>query len=273
MRKILPLLLSLSLLAATQTLARAQASAYAETAAIDTSAFPRITALVDVFAANGEFMQGLKPSDMTVYEDGKQRPVDTLIQASVPAQIVVAVNPGPALAVRDGTGVTRFTRVVEALGNWANTQPDDSQDDLSLVSLSGSLISHGVGKGLVRQPGFLQARFPQHNPQPADPFHRAGYGQHPVTEPGMKRAILFITPHMDDPNIDNTIAPFIQQAIDTQSARLRLVRGCRELVQLAQRQCVQHAGPADQRVILCLFRQGGIPRSRRIFRPLRHIYS
>jgi hypothetical protein len=31
----------------------------------------------------------------------------------------------------------------------------------------------------------------------------------------MKRAILLITPHMDDPNIDNTIAPLIQRAIDS----------------------------------------------------------
>jgi len=30
----------------------------------------------------------------------------------------------------------------------------------------------------------------------------------------MKRAILFITPHMDDPNIDNTIAPLIERAKD-----------------------------------------------------------
>jgi len=31
----------------------------------------------------------------------------------------------------------------------------------------------------------------------------------------MKRAILFITPHMDDPNIDSTIAPLIKSAVDS----------------------------------------------------------
>jgi hypothetical protein len=217
MRKIFWLLLSLSLLVAIITPARAQASAYAETAAIDTSAFPKITALVDVFASNGEFLQGLKPDDITVLEDGKQRPIDTLIQASVPAQIVVAVNPGPALGVRDGSGVARFSRVVEALGNWANSQPDDSQDDLSLVSLSGSLISHGSAQDWFISLDSFKPDFRATTPNlqslaiALDTVNAKSLG------PGMKRAILFITPHMDDPNIDNTIAPFIQQATDSRT--------------------------------------------------------
>jgi hypothetical protein len=217
MRKILLLLLSLILLAATLTLAHAQASAYAETAAIDTRAFPQIRALVDVFAADGEFMAGLKPSDVTVLEDGKQRPVDTLQQTSVPAQIVVAINPGPALAVRDGTGVTRFARVVEALGTWANSQPDDSQDDLSLVSLSGSLISHGSAKDWFISLDSFKPDFRATTPNLQSLAIALDTVNAPALEPGMKRAILFITPHMDDPNIDNTIAPFIQQAIDTKT--------------------------------------------------------
>jgi hypothetical protein len=217
MRKILPLLLCLSLLAATHTLARAQASAYVETAAIDTHSFPSITALVDMFAANGEFMAGLKPADVTVLEDGKQRPVDTLQQTSVPAQIVVAINPGPALGVRDGTGVTRFARVVEALGTWANSQPDASQDDLSLVSLSGSLISHGSAKDWFISLDSFKPDFRATTPNLQSLAIALDTVNAPALEPGMKRAILFITPHMDDPNIDNTIAPFIQQAIDTRT--------------------------------------------------------
>src|SRR5262245_52180591 len=109
MRRILTFLLSLSLLASTSSFARAQTEAYAEITAVDSGAFPKIVALLDVFAANGEFMTGLQPSDITVYEDGQPRPVNTLEEATVPAQIVVGINPGPALGVRDATGVARFT--------------------------------------------------------------------------------------------------------------------------------------------------------------------
>ena len=215
MRRTLSFLVSLCLLAATWNVVRAQTTAYAETAAVDTQAFPEITALVDVFAANGEFMAGLKPSDITIFEDGDERPADTLTQTSVPAQIVVAVNPGPALGVRDGTGVTRFARVVEALGAWANSQPSGSEDDLSLVSLSGSLISHGSAQDWYISLNSFKPDFRATTPNLQSLAIALDTVNAPALQPGMKRAILFITPHMDDPNIDNTIAPFIQQAIDT----------------------------------------------------------
>jgi hypothetical protein len=217
MRRTISFLVSLVLLAASWNFVRAQTMAYAETATVETGAFPRITALLDVFSASGEFLAGLKPSDVTVLEDGKQRPVDTLQQTSVPAQIVVAVNPGPALGVRDGTGVTRFARVVESLGNWANSQPADSQDDLSLVSLSGSLISHGSAQDWYISLDSFKPDFRATTPNLQSLAIALDTVNTPALEPGMKRAILFITPHMDDPNIDNTIAPFIQQAIDTKT--------------------------------------------------------
>ncbi len=176
-----------------------------------------MTTLVDVFSANGEFVQGLKPADITVSEDGEPRPVDTLTQTSVPAQIVVGINPGPALGVRDGTGVTRFARLVEALGNWANSQPASSQDDLSLVSLSGSLISHGSAQDWFISLDSFKPDFRATTPNLQSLAIALDTVNAPTLEPGMKRAILFITPHMDDPNIDNTIAPFIQQAIDTKT--------------------------------------------------------
>ena len=93
---------ALCLLAATQTFAHAQTAAYAEITAIDAQGFPKVNALVDVFNASGEFIDGLKPAAVTVYEDSQPREVDTLTESAVPVQIVVGINPGPALAVRDG---------------------------------------------------------------------------------------------------------------------------------------------------------------------------
>src|SRR3989337_449285 len=120
--------------------ARAQTEAYAEIASIDAQGFPQVAALVDVYDAGGQFIAGLQPNDLTVYEDGQPHPIDTLNESMTPVQIVVAINPGPALAVRDANGTQRFTQVVGALSQWVGAQPDDSRDDLSLVSLSGSLI-------------------------------------------------------------------------------------------------------------------------------------
>ncbi len=215
MRKISALLLTLSLLAAAWTPARAQTSSFAEISAIDARAFPKVAALMNAFAANGEFIAGLKPSDVTIYEDGQPRPVDALEQTNAPAQIVVGINPGPALGVRDGTGITRFSRAVEALGNWVNAQPTASKDDLSLVSLSGSLISHGSARDWFVSLDSFKPDFRATTPNLQSLAIALDTVNAPALEPGMQRAILFITPHMDDPDIDNSIAPFIKQAIDT----------------------------------------------------------
>ena len=80
MRRIFAFLLSLSLLAFPSLSAGAQTAsqAYAEIASINVDKFPRVTALVDVYDASGQFISGLKPSDLTAYEDKQSRAVDTL---------------------------------------------------------------------------------------------------------------------------------------------------------------------------------------------------
>jgi hypothetical protein len=215
MRRTVSFLLSLILIAVTQTLGRAQTAAYAEISEVDVQQFPQVTALVDVFNASGEFMQGLSPSAITVYEDSQTRSVDSLKQTAVPVQIVVGINPGPALAVRDTSGVARFTRIVDALGIWANAQPATSKDDLSLVSLSGSLISHAAAKDWFVSLNSFKPDFRTTTPHLQSLTIALDTVNAPALESGMKRAILFITPHMDDPGIDSTIAPLIQRAVDT----------------------------------------------------------
>ncbi|RPJ22050.1 MAG: FHA domain-containing protein [Chloroflexi bacterium] len=214
MHKFFAFFLSVSLLAFPSVFARAQTAAYAGIVSIDAQGFPQITALIDAYDANGRFMEGLQPEEVTASEDGQPRPVDTLTASDVPVQLVVAVNPGPGLAVRDGNAVQRFTRAVEALGQWVNVQPSNSGDNLSLVSLSGSLITHSNANDWFVSLDSFKPDFRNTTPN----LQTLSIALDTVTaatpQPGMKRAILFITPHMDDPNIDNTIAPLIERAID-----------------------------------------------------------
>ena len=215
MRKILGFCIVLSLLLLPSVFARAQATSYAEIVSVDARGFPQITALMNVYDANGRFMEGLKPDDMTAHENGEPRAVDALTELDVPIQLVVAINPGPRLAVRDANAVQRFTKVVEALTNWVNSQPPDQGDDLSLVSLSGSLITHAKAKDWFISLDSFKPDFRNTTPN-LQTFAIALDTVTAITsQTGMKRAILFITPHMDDPNIDNTIAPLIKQAVDS----------------------------------------------------------
>jgi hypothetical protein len=221
MRRVCAFFLSVCLLALPVTFARAQAVAYAEIVSIEARRFPQITALVDVYDANGRFVDELRPADLTVFEDGESRPIpiDTLTKSDVPLQLVVAINPGPGLAVRDSNAVPRFTRVVEVLSEWVQAQPSEAEDDLSLVSLSGSLITHASARDWFVSLDSFKPDFRNTTPNLQTFSIALDTVTAPTPQPGMKRAILFITPHMDDPNIDNTIAPFIQRAIE---ARVRV---------------------------------------------------
>jgi hypothetical protein len=216
MRKFFAFLLSAGLLILSQASVHAQTGAYAELAAIDASSFPQLHALLDVYDANGQFISGLLPDALTVYEDGVPREADTITESTMPVQMVVAVNPGPALAMRNVNGVPRFSFVVEALSAWATALPAESQDDLSLVSLSGSLINHAVPRDwLVSLQSFkpdFRNSIPNLQATLASALDAAAAK---AKQPGMKRAVLFITPHMEDTDINNTIAPLIQKAIDS----------------------------------------------------------
>lgn len=215
MRKILAFFVSVSLLLLPSALARAQATSYAEIVAVDARGFPQITALMNVYDANGRFMEGLSSADVSAHENGEPLPVESLTEYAVPLQLVVAINPGPSLAVRDGNAVQRFTKVVEALSNWVNSQPPDSGDDLSLVSLSGSLITHAKSKDWFVSLDSFKPDFRNTTPNLQTFSIALDTVTATTSQTGMKRAILFITPHMDDPNIDNTIAPLIKAAVDS----------------------------------------------------------
>src|SRR5688572_29428319 len=98
MGKTLAFLVSIGLLLFPSVFARAQTAAYAEIAAVDAQGFPQVKALLDVYDETGEFITGLNPGDVTLFEDGQSRPVNTLTESAAAVQLVVAINPGPSLA-------------------------------------------------------------------------------------------------------------------------------------------------------------------------------
>ena len=273
MRRTVSFFLSLILLAVSSTFARAQTAAYAEITGIDAKGFPKVIALVDVFNANGEFIEGLAPDAITVYEDSQKRSVDSLTASAVPVQIVVGINPGPALAVRDTSGVARFTRIVETLGTWANAQTGDPKDDLSLVSLSGSLINHAAPKDWFVSLDSFKPDFRTTTPNLLSLTIALDTVNAQTLQSGMKRAVLFITPHMDDTNIDNTVAPLIQRAIDTK---------VRVFVWFVDADTQFNSPSANAFRMLAQQTNGGFfafsgkepfPDLNTYFAPLRHIYS
>lgn len=213
MRKFLLALLGLLLLAGQSNAVRAQSAATAQLSLVNPQGFPIVTALLDVFDGQGRPITGLQAGDVTILEDNQPRPISELVESTPPAQIVVAINPGPALAVRDGQGIERIRRVKEVLAGWAGTQPTDTPDDLSLVSIAGPIITHAEPDAWAISLNAFQPDFRSTTPN----VQLLSIALNTVNEgtplPGMKRAILLITPRMDDANIDLTLNEVAEQAV------------------------------------------------------------
>lgn len=218
MRKFLALLFSLSLLLNTVPVSRAHAQqnlASVNLYPADVSAFPTISAFLDVFDSNGIFVTGLKPEAVSAVEDGQPLPVDSLNEIAVPLQLVIAVNQGTPLDIRDAaTNFSRFQRVSQVLVQWAQGRPADLPDDYSLVSQAGPVINHAGATDFVAGLNGFQPDFRAAVPNLQSLSIALDTVSAQTARLGMKRAILFITPHSDDGNIEAALEPYIQRALE-----------------------------------------------------------
>ncbi len=215
MRKFLLLLVGLGLFLGWGVPARAAPGAEADLYPADASAFPTISTFLDVFDATGRFVSGLKPPQVTVIEDQRPLAVKALNEMVVPLQLVVAINPGPSFGAHDTQGIARFDRVRAALNKWAQALPANTPDDMSLVTITGPIIAHASAKDWLVSLNTFQPDF--HAMTPNLQSLQIALDTVAVAGPriGMKRAILFITPHMDDPALQNELQPLLDRAMQT----------------------------------------------------------
>ena len=200
-------------LASPASLASAQGTAYAEIGVPDASAFPKISLLLNVYDASGQFVSGLKPSAVTALEDGHPRPVQELTENPIGAQLVIGVNPGPALDVRDSQGVTRYQHVQQTLAAWAQARTVEAGDDLSLVTFAGPLIAHTDAANWLASFAAFQPDFRATTPNIQSLAFSLDAALADPPQVGMKRAILFITPHMEDPALDAALQTIGERAV------------------------------------------------------------
>ena len=142
MRKFLAVFLSVYLLFAGLTHARAQAGARLSLYSLQTTTFPAMTAGLDVFDSAGNFITGLTPDAVTLLEDNQPLPLTSLQELQPGTEFALALDPNPFFAYRDANAVTRFDKVVQVFKEWAAAYSDSLDDDLSLLSNSGIPATH-----------------------------------------------------------------------------------------------------------------------------------
>lgn len=215
MRKSSALILCLSLLfAAVPSAGAQQAYPKATLYPADTSSFPTVAAFLDVFDAQRIFVSGLAPAAATVLENGVPIPVDALTEVAVPMQIVVAVNQGLPLDARNANGFSRFQRVAQVIAQWAQSRPPDLPDDLSLVSQAGPVVSHVKAAEFIAALNGYQPDFRASTPNLQSLSTALDVASAQTPRYAMKRAILFITPQMETPDLAAALDALIRRAVE-----------------------------------------------------------
>jgi hypothetical protein len=181
--------------AAAQTEPAAPVYPFARLYPLDKQAFPLVQSYLDVYDPAGAFLHDLKPEAISVIENGQPLAAQTLAEISPGVQFVMAISFGPALGIRDGLGRSRYDYLLEGLASWGDRPPQDPPDDLSLILDGGPETTHQASSNQILE---ALRRFevdPRQAVPSLQPLSRAiEVALNPPDRPGMKMAILFITP-------------------------------------------------------------------------------
>ena len=216
MRKSLLILLSASLILSIfiPAAAQGQVAASATLYNVDVSAFPVISGFVDVTDSSGIFASGLKPEAVTVLENGQPLPAVSFNEMAIPLQLAVAFNQGEALDARNANGISRFQRVSQVVIDWAQARQPDMPDDLSLVSQAGPVINHASPTDFIVGLQGFQPDLREAAPNLQSLVSALDVVSAQTPRIGVKRAVLFVTPQMENPNLAADLEPIIARAVE-----------------------------------------------------------
>jgi len=115
----------------------AQEAAWVKLSPPNTDKFPLISTYMNVYDGEGNFVHELGPQNVNIIENQRSIPVSEITELHTGAQFVVAINMGPAYAIKDSQGATRYELIQQALSTWIDSFPSETIDDLSLVTNEG----------------------------------------------------------------------------------------------------------------------------------------
>lgn len=175
------------------TLVFAQSGVEASLSQPDIQSFPEITTYLSLYDAEGVFIRGLDNEDVVVLENNQPVPLNEFTYFEPGVQFVLALNPGPAFAIRDSQGTSRYDLIAGAVQEWIEAVPSSTPDDLSLLTTSGPRLNHAPANEI--QQAFADYQPDARNAAPS--FDLLGQAINTAADPsplaGMSRAVLFIT--------------------------------------------------------------------------------
>jgi hypothetical protein len=200
LRRFILTLLSLSLLCLMTTVGpgAAQEGGQVRLAPPETAAYPQISTYLEVRDGQGDFVHGLQKGDVIILEDGDRIPVTKLDALRSGVQLVVAVNPGPAFAIRNIQGESRFDFLKQYLLSWGDARLGSTMDDLSLLANDNPDATHlAEVKDWIASVEAYQPDARNAVPGPDILARAVDVAADSAVRPGMPKVVLFITAPME----------------------------------------------------------------------------
>ena len=238
----------------------------------DTSDFPYINAYLDVHDPAGAFVHGLSPQDVTMLENDIQVPVSALQEQKPGVQFVIAITPGETFTIRDTEGVSRYEYLIQGLlaGTWVN-QPSGS-DDFSLLTLGGPQVTHSSDPGALQSS--LEKYLPDENqttPSLEVLASALQVASDPTSNPGMERAILFITPPQAT-EVSLGLQSIISSASQQNIHIFVWMIGSQEVFDLPEADLLRNLADQTEGTYFAFSHDEPIPDLESFLEPLRYIY-
>ncbi len=180
----------------------------------ETDHFPTIQFRLDALDAQGNFIDSLQTADIQIQEDGQSVLPQTLEKVRNGLQVIIALNISPVMA-KQYNGITGYALIQNSLADWVSSQPQNATlapDDFSLATPTGLVLIRErdlklAAKALTDyQPDLAHAQ-----PALGSLAEALDLATDPLSQPFMKRSILYITPALPISN-STTITDLTKRA-------------------------------------------------------------
>lgn len=171
---------------------------YAKLSTLNIENFPRIGTYLHVFDPNGNFATGLTTSEIRIIENETSLPISELTELQPGVQLVLAVTFGSSMGIRDSLGRSRYDYLLDDIRYWDWATDPENPDDLSLIVDGGPELIHQRDPDQITRAWIDFVPDPRQAVPSLNILSRAlEVAQDPTGEPGMQRAVLFITPPLE----------------------------------------------------------------------------
>ena len=158
-------------------------------------AFPNIEGYAAIYDAAGQPIHALTADEVALWEDDHPVALTAWAETHPGVQVVLAINPGPPLGVRDVLGVSRYEYVYLQWQSWLQSHVGTTLYDLSLTTGEGVYLRHSADFAtLSKALAAYKPDFRQSQPSLAPLETALRLASDPTPRLGMGRVVLFVTP-------------------------------------------------------------------------------